>query len=235
MAQVAEAPLYLVHLSHEESLEAINQARGRDQVVFGETRPCYLHLSRRALDGPDGDLYASWPALREPEQMEILWQGLGSGVLQTVATDHDGWSLTQKRSGKRVDEMLAGMAGLETLVPMLHSEGVLKGRLDLRRMVEVTSTNPAKLFGLYPRKGVIEVGADADIVVFDPKLTRTIRHQEMHSAADWDPFEGWRITGWPRMTLSRGDIIVENGVVLARAGRGRLLSRKRFSESTAAV
>ena len=186
-------------------------------------------------DGPDGELYTSWPALREPNQMAILWQGLASGVLQTVATDHDGWSLIQKRAKHKVDEMLAGLAGLETLVPMLHSEGVLKRRLTVNRMVEVTATNPAKLFGLYPRKGTIAVSSDADIVLFDPGARRVIRHQEMHSAADWDPFEGWEVEGWPRMTLSRGDIIVEDGRVLAAPGRGRLLRRKKFSETTAAL
>ena len=235
LAQVAEVPCYLVHLSCEESLESLSRAQGKGQTVFGETRPCYLHLSRDAMNGENGHLYAGWPPLREADQMDILWQALDSGVLQTIATDHDGWSMTQKHNSDKVDEMLAGMAGLETLVPMLHSQGVLRNRLDINRMVEVTSTNPAKLFGLYPRKGTISIGSDADIVVFDSRQRKIIRAENMHSASDWDPFEGWEVRGWPRMTLSRGEVIVDNGKVLAEAGRGRLLKRRRFSETDARV
>ena len=233
MAQVAEVPAYLVHLSCEESLESLAQARGRGQTVYGETRPCYLHFSRARMEEEDGILYAGWPPLREADQMEILWQGLESGVLQTVATDHDGWSFQQKKTFDKVDEILAGMAGLETMVPLLYSQGVLKKRLSLNRMVEVTASNPARLFGLYPRKGAIQVGADADIVAFDPDAKKVIRADEMHSAADWDPFEGWEVQGWPRLTLSRGEVVVDRGRVLARPGRGRLLKRDRFSETVA--
>ncbi|MCY4408750.1 MAG: dihydropyrimidinase [Rhodospirillaceae bacterium] len=233
LAQVAEVPAYLVHLSCEESLESLAKARAKGQTVYGETRPCYLHFSREKMEEENGILYAGWPPLREADQMEILWQGLESGVLQTVATDHDGWSFQQKKSFERVDEILAGMAGLETMVPLLYSQGVLKKRLSLNRMVEVTATNPARLFGLYPRKGAIQVGADADIVAFDPRARKTIRAEDMHSAADWDPFEGWEVEGWPRMTLSRGEVVVDRGQVLARPGRGRLLKRDRFSETVA--
>ena len=233
LAQVAEAPAYLVHLSCEDSLESLDRARGKGQTVYGETRPCYLHFSKEKMLEENGILYAGWPPLREADQMEILWQGLESGVLQTIATDHDGWSLQQKKTFDKVDEILAGMAGLETMVPLLYSQGVLKNRLDINRMVEVTATNPARLFGLFPRKGTISIGSDADIAVFDPNVKKTIRAQEMHSAADWDPFEGWEVEGWPRMTLSRGEVIVDNGKVLARPGRGELLRRNRFSETVA--
>ncbi len=233
LAQVAEVPSYLVHLSCEESLEQVNRARGKGDMVFGETRPCYLHLSREKLDGPDGHLYTGWPPLRESDQMDILWQALDSGVLQTIATDHDGWAAVQKKNSDKVDEMLAGMAGLETMVPMLYSQGVLKNKLNLNRMIEVTATNPAKLFGLYPRKGTITVGSDADIVLFDPGYKKIVRADDMHTAADWDPYEGWEVTGWPRMTLSRGDIVFENGKITGEAGRGQLLKRGKFSETTA--
>ena len=233
MAQLAETPAYLVHLSCEESLESLDRARGKGQTVYGETLPCYLHFSRARLEDEDGILYTGWPPLREADQMEILWQGLESGVLQTIATDHDGWSRQQKRRFDRVDEMLAGMAGLETMVSLLYSQGVLKRRLTLNRMVEVTATNPARLFGLYPRKGTIQVGADADIVAFDPKARKIIRADDMYSAVDWDPFEGWELEGWSRMPLSRGEVVVDDGRVLARPGRGQLLKRERFSETVA--
>ena len=125
------------------------------------------------------------------------------------------------------------MAGFETMVPMLYSQGVLKNRLNINRMVEVTATNPAKIFGLYPRKGTISVGSDADIVVFDPSYKKVIRSEEMHSAADWDPYEGWEVTGWPRITLSRGEVVFENGKIIGQAGRGQLLKRDKFSETLA--
>jgi dihydropyrimidinase len=128
-----------------------------------------------------------------------------------------------------VEDLLPGMSNLETILPMLYSEGVGTGRLSLNRFVEVISTNPAKLFGLYPQKGTIAVGSDADIVIFDPKKEVTIRHRDMHSRSDYELYEGFSVTGWPTMTLSRGEVIVENGKVLGSSGRGKLLRRKKFS------
>ncbi len=229
MARYAEAPIYLVHLSCEEALAPIREARARGQVVYGETRPIYLHLSRERFEEPEGERYVGWPPLREASQRQAMWDGLRADNLQTVATDHCGWTLTQKKQGKTVDELLPGMSNLETLLPMLYSEGVGKGRLSLNRFVEVISTNPAKLFGLYPQKGTIAVGADADLVVFDPKKEVTIRHRDMHSRSDYELYEGFQVTGWPVLTLSRGEVIVDNGKVLGQAGRGKLLKRGRFT------
>lgn len=231
MAVIADAPIYLVHLSCEQSLDAINNARARGQSVYAETRPIYLHLSReRYEDQIDPERYASWPPLRHADQMEILWQALDHNVLQTVASDHIGWSLAQKKSRNKVDELIPGMANLETMVPMLYSEGVRKKRMSLQRFVAVTAANPAKIFGLYPQKGTIAVGSDADIVVFDTEREVTIRQPDMHSNQDWELHEGFEVTGWPAMTISRGEVIVDNGKVLGKAGRGRLVKRKRFSD-----
>lgn len=229
MARYAEAPIYLVHLSCEEALAPIREARANGQIVYGETRPIYLHLSRERFEEPEGERYIGWPPLREASQMEVMWNGLRSDNLQTVATDHCGWNLAQKKAKERVEELLPGMSNLETIMPMLYSEGVGKGRLSLNRFVEVISTNPAKLFGLYPQKGTIAVGSDADIVIFDPKKEVTIRHRDMHSRADYELYEGFQVTGWPTHTLSRGEVIVENGHVLGSSGRGKLLRRKKFS------
>ena len=228
MAKYAEAPIYLVHLSCEEALAPIREARAQGQIIYGETRPLYLHLSRERFEEPDGERYVGWPPLREASQMQVMWDGLRNDNLQTVATDHCGWNLAQKKEGKTVDELLPGMSNLETLIPMLYSEGVGKGRLSLSRFVEVSATNPAKLFGIYPQKGTIAVGSDADIVIFDPNKEVTIRHRDMHSRVDYELYEGFQVTGWPTHTLSRGEVIVENGSVLGNAGRGRLLKRKRF-------
>lgn len=229
MARYAEAPIYLVHLSCEEALAPIREARANGQIVYGETRPIYLHLSRERFEEPEGERYIGWPPLREASQMEVMWNGLRSDNLQTVATDHCGWNLAQKKAKERVEELLPGMSNLETIMPMLYSEGVGKGRLSPNRFVEVISTNPAKLFGLYPQKGTIAVGSDADIVIFDPKKEVTIRHRDMHSRADYELYEGFQVTGWPTHTLSRGEVIVENGHVLGSSGRGKLLRRKKFS------
>jgi dihydropyrimidinase len=229
MARYAEAPIYLVHLSCEEALAPIREARARGQIVYGETRPIYLHLSRERFEGPEGERYIGWPPLREASQMDAMWNGLRADNLQTVATDHCGWNLAQKKAKQRVEDLLPGMSNLETIMPMLYSEGVGKGRLSLNRFVDVISTNPAKLFGIYPQKGTIAVGSDADIVIFDPKKQVTIRHRDMHSRSDYELYEGFQVTGWPTHTLSRGEVIVENGNVLGSSGRGKLLRRSRFS------
>ncbi len=231
LARVADAPVYLVHLSCQESMDELNDARAKGQTVYGETRPIYLHLDRERFNSKvDPERYVGWPPLREADQMEVLWQALESNVLQTVATDHVGWSMAQKQAESTVDELLPGMSNLETMLPMLYSEGIGKGRLSRKRFVEVIATNPAKIFGLYPQKGTIAIGSDADIVVFDPKKDVTIRHENMHSNQDWELHEGFEVTGWPVMTLSRGEVIVEDGKVLAQAGRGKMLRRRKFGE-----
>ena len=151
-------------------------------------------------------------------------------MLQTLASDHTGFSLRQKKLYAKVDELVPGQSALETMLPMLYSEGVRKNRLSLNRFVEVSSTTPAKIFGLYPEKGTIAVGSDADLMVFDPLKPVTIRQRDLHSRQDWEIFEGFQVVGWPVMTFSRGDLIVENGKVLAEPGRGRLIKRRHFSQ-----
>lgn len=231
MARLADVPAYLVHLSCEEGLDALNDARARGQVAYGETRPIYLHLSRdRFAADPDPERYVGWPPLRDADQMEVLWQALDSSVLQTLASDHTGFSMRQKKLYSKVDELVPGQSALETMLPMLYSEGVRKNRLSLNRFVDVTATTPAKIFGLYPEKGTIAVGSDADLMVFDPLKPVTIRQRDLHSRQDWEIFEGFQVVGWPVMTFSRGDLIVENGKVLAEPGRGRLLKRRHFTQ-----
>ena len=182
MAHMADVPAYLVHLSCQEGLDALNDARGRGQTCYGETRPIYLHLSReRFNEEVDPERYVGWPPLREADQMEVMWQALDSGVLQTVATDHVGWNMKQKKASVTVDELLPGMSNLETVLPMLYSEGVRTGRLSPNRFVDVSATKPAKLMGMYPQKGTIAVGSDADIMVFDTEKPVTIRQSDMHS------------------------------------------------------
>ena len=177
-------------------------------MVLAETRPIYLYLTEERFLEPNGAKYVGYPPLRSAEHRDALWEALADGTVDVVATDHCSWTLERKLSADRFTRMPPGMSNLETLVPMLYSEGVAKGRISISRWVDLTATNAAKIFGMYPRKGAIVEGADADLVVFDPNRKVTINAREMHSRADYDPFEGFEVTGWPAMTISRGTPIV---------------------------
>ena len=205
------------------------RARGRGLPVFGETRPLYLHLTRDVFNGPQPGIFVGHPPLREAADVEACWSALRSGLLSTVCSDHIPYSLATKTDpGRTFATAQPGMANLETQLPMVYSEGVRKGRISLERLVAVLCTNPANIAGLAPRKGTIAPGADADLIVFDPEKTRTIHAPEMQSAADHDIFEGWEVTGWPAVTISRGDVIFEDGRVTAAAGRGDFVPRSKF-------
>ncbi|MER3420387.1 MAG: dihydropyrimidinase, partial [Chloroflexota bacterium] len=197
-----------------------------------ETRPIYLYLTRECFSLPnnEGAKFVGQPPLRERADVDALWEALRGGDLATVCTDHIPYPSAVKMDPAHTFATIPpGVSNLETLLPMLYSEGVRKGRITLPRLVQLVATNPARIAGLAPRKGTIAPGADADLVLFDPRLTRVVRTAEMHSAADYDPFEGWEVTGWPVMTIARGEVIVERGRVLGRLGRGRFVSRARFS------
>jgi dihydropyrimidinase len=229
MTELSDAPAYFVHLSSREAVDEVRRARARGRVVLAETRPIYLYLTEERFLEPNGAKYVGYPPLRSAEHRDALWSALADGTIDVVATDHCSWTLERKVSASRFTRMVPGMSNLETLVPMLYSEGVAKGRISISRWVELTATNAAKIFGMYPRKGAIVEGADADLVVFDPNRKVTINSREMHSRADYDPFEGFEVTGWPTMTISRGAPIVTNRKVEAPAGRGEFIARARFS------
>jgi dihydropyrimidinase len=209
----------------------LREARAQGLSVYGETRPIYLFFTRAQYRLPDneGAKFVGNPPLRDETDVEALWTALGTGELSMVCSDHVGRLVASKKDPVHTFATIPpGMPNLETLIPMLYSEGVRKGRIPLPRMVEIVSTNPARLAGLEPRKGAIRIGADADLVIFNPHLTRTIRATEMKSASDFDPFEGWQVTGWPTMTLSRGEVVYKNGEILGKLGRGRFVPRARF-------
>ncbi len=225
-AETTGCPSYIVHLSNARALAACLDARNRGVRVYVETRPLYLHLTEERHQEDHGAKYAAAPPLRGQSDVNALWAALAGGNIDTLATDHAPWTLAQKLDPERdATNLRAGVADLETSLPMLYSAGVLQGRISLEQFVAVTSTNPAKLFGLYPKKGSIDVGCDADLVVWDEQETRTIDGASMHSRADYSPYDGVEVTGWPKFTISRGELVAKGNDVVAKRGRGRLAHR----------
>ncbi len=227
---IAGAPIYLVHLSSRRAIEALRAGRARGINAYGETRPLYLHLTREAFERPDGAIFVGQPPLRTLDDQAALWEALADGTLSTVGTDH-----FPHRRADKLDPSLTfasvrpGVANLRTLLPMLYSEGVRGGRISLTRLVDIVCSTPARLAGLAPRKGAIAVGADADLVILDPDLTRTVRSADLRSNADHDVFDGWEVTGWPVLTISRGVIVAREGEITGPAGHGRFTPRAPFA------
>jgi dihydropyrimidinase len=226
VCEATGAPICIVHLSSAAALESARRARARGLPVFVETRPFYLHLTADAHQGSEPGRFVGMPPLRSQGDVDALWRGLADGTIHTVASDHAPWFLADK-----VDPALdvrtcrKGIAEIETMLPMLFAAGVTSGRLSLERFVAVTATNAARLNGLYPRKGTIAVGADADLLVLDPRRTRTVDARQMQSRADYCVYDGVRVTGWPRFTVSRGEVVLADGEISARPGRGQLVPR----------
>jgi dihydropyrimidinase len=219
-------PSYIVHLASARALAACHDGRSRGVPVYVETRPMYLHLTRERYEEQEGAKYAGAPPLREQTDVDAMWAALAFGNIDTLATDHAPWMLAEKLDPELdATNLRQGVADLETSLPMLYSTGVLSGRISLEQFVAVTSTNPAKLFGLYPQKGTISVGGDADMVVWDDQISRTIDGATMHSRSDYSPYDGFEVTGWPKYTISRGDVVAEGSNVIGQAGRGRLVRR----------
>jgi dihydropyrimidinase len=232
LARATGAPIYVVHLSSAAALQHCRKARAEGLRVYVETRPLYLYLTRERFEAADGAKYTGAPPLREQADVDAMWHGLQSGDIQCVCTDHAPWTLRQKLDpALTVATVRNGVADLETLMPMLFSEGVRTGRLSLSRFVELTSTNPAKIFGLYPQKGTLAVGSDADLVVWDPELSRIIDGASMYSHAGYSVYDGREVRGWPVFTISRGEIVLDHGKVTATRGRGRWVRRAHMRDA----
>jgi dihydropyrimidinase len=236
LAQAAGASLYIVHLSSAEALEQVRWARARGLPVFAETCPHYLALdeSRYELSARDAARYVISPPLRSTADREALWDGLADGSLALVATDHVPDRLAVEKQGWRqsFDRISNGAPGIETLLTLLYSEGVVAGRISLERMVDLLSSTPARLFGL-ASKGAIEVGRDADLVLFDPAAKRTIRAADLHHTSDYTPYEGMAVQGAVRTVLARGEEVVRDGVFVGRRGFGRFQERRPFGSERA--
>jgi dihydropyrimidinase len=226
IARTAGAPIYIVHLSSAAALDRCRQARAEGLPVHVETRPLYLHLTREVFAQPDAAKYVGAPPLRTQADREALWAGLAAGDVDTVCTDHAPWTLADKLDPElNVITARQGVADLETLMPMLFSEGVVTGRISLDQFVDLTSANAARLFGLYPRKGVIAVGSDADLVLWDPQQRRTIDGAHMQSRAGYSVYDGWQVQGWPRFVIQRGQVLLADGESRATPGQGQWLRR----------
>ena len=226
-AEATGAPVYVVHLSSARALAVCAEAQARGIPVYVETRPLYLHLTRERFEDEDGAKYVGQPPLRKQADVDALWAGIQQGVVHTVCTDHAPWSLAAKLDpAHTLTNLRPGVENLQTMLPMLYSEGVRTGRITLSRLVEVTATNAAKLFGLYPRKGTVAVGSDADLVIFDPTLTRRVEGSMLKSNADYSVSEGWSVTGWPVLTLRRGEIVYRDDEVIGQPGSGVILPRE---------
>jgi dihydropyrimidinase len=230
LAEAAGVPVYFVHLSSRDALEAVTAARGRGSMAFAETCPQYLFLSIDDLgNGFEGAKYVCSPPLRPKDHQEDLWRGLRTDILQLVGTDHCPFDFEGQKELGRGDfrKIPNGLPAIEDRVDLLHHGGVVGGRISRERWVEITSTAPAKMFGMYPRKGVIAVGSDADILVYDPNRKRTISAATHHMDVDYSLFEGWEIQGASDVVMSRGTVVVRDGQWVGPAGHGQFLKRGR--------
>ena len=229
LAAQAEAPLYAVHLSCSAALTHVRAARDRGQPIYAETCPHYLTLddSRYDLPPEDAARYVISPPLRSPADRDALWAGLTDGSLALVATDHvpDRASVEKQTWRESFDRISNGAPGIETLLTLVYSEGVAKGRISIERMVDVLSTTPARLFGLNG-KGAIEVGRDADLVIFDPTERRTIHARDLHHTSDYTPYEGLAVAGGVVSTLVRGQFVVRDGHFVGQRGFGQFQERR---------
>ncbi|MEX2046486.1 MAG: dihydropyrimidinase [Chloroflexota bacterium] len=229
-------PLYIVHLSAAQALEQVRLFRDRGLPAYAETCPQYLFLSVDNYDEPgfDGAKYVMSPPLREKWHQDELWKGLARNDLQVISTDHCPFCMKEGFQGQPKQKELGigdfskipnGAPGVETRMYLTYDGGVVQGRITLNRWVEVTSTTPAKIMGMFPRKGTIAVGSDADIVVWDPRATHTISAKTHHMRVDYNPYEGRKVKGKPAVVMSRGEVIVEKDKFLGRKGRGRFIKR----------
>jgi dihydropyrimidinase len=232
LAELIDVPVMIVHVSNGEAMEEIRRAQQRGLKVFGETCPQYLVLTEKDMEGlnMEGAKYVCSPPPRDVASQKACWEGLQQGVFQVFSSDHCPfrYDTTGKLAPKGRTSFRwvpNGIPGIETRLPILFSEGVVKKRIDLNRFVALSSTNHAKTYGLYPRKGTITVGSDADIAIWDPAREVTISRDVLHDGADYTPYEGLRVTGWPVTTLVRGEVVVEDGKLVGRKGAGQHIAR----------
>lgn len=231
LAELADVPVLIVHVSGREAVAQIREAQGLGLKVYAETCPQYLLLTEDDLGGEgfEGAKCICSPPPRDAANQAVIWHGLENGTFQVLSSDHAPFAYAGPHgkqaagAGAPFPQVPNGIPGLETRLPLLMTHGVMAGRIDIHTFVAVTSTQPARLYGLAPRKGTIAIGADADVVVWDTDLDTVVRNDRLHHAVDYTPYEGQRLTAWPRCTLSRGRVVWREGRYLGEAGRGEFL------------
>jgi len=234
LARIAGCPLYVVHVSCKEAVEPIARARAAGLNVWGETCTQYFFVDYTFLERPDfeGAKYVYTPPPRDKANHDVLWHAVNTDILSVISTDHAVFNWEDQKALGRHDfsKIPNGGPGIENRLQMIHQFGVREGRISLNRMVELLATNPAKLFGLYPRKGTLAVGSDADIVIFDPDMKVTISAETHRSRVDYNLYEGTEVVGSPEIVLLRGNVLVEGDELVASPGIGQYVSRARFGE-----
>ncbi len=231
-AELLDTPILIVHVSSGTVVEEIRRAQARGLPIFAETCPQYLFLSSEDIDTVDmsGAKCVCTPPPRGRANQPDMWRGLLDGTLAVFSSDHSPWNYSDKIAGgphKPFTDVLNGIPGIETRLPLLFSATQPQQRLTLNQFVDITTTTPAKLYGLYPRKGVIALGSDADFAIWDADRNVTIRNEMLHHAVDHTPYEGMQVTGWPVVTISRGEVLCADGEVTSKAGRGNFLRCER--------
>lgn len=232
LSELVETPILICHVASAGAVEIIRRAKARGLPVYGETCPQYLFLSAEDIDTPDmsGAMCVCTPPPRERSNQPEMWRGLLDSTLEVFSSDHSPWNYWEKIEGgidTPFTKIPNGVPGIETRLPLLFSAAVNTGRMSLQQFAEVTATAPARLYGLHPRKGEIDVGADADLAIWDPKREVTITNSMLHHATDHTPYEGMSVRGWPVTTISRGDVVWKDGAVLSSPGRGRFVHAAR--------
>ncbi len=234
LAELLDAPVFIVHVSSAEAAAEIRRARARGARVFAETCPQYLFLTAEDLDreGMTGAMFCCSPPPRDRASQETLWRGLADGTIQVFSSDHAPYRFDE--TGKLAngpdapfDRIANGVPGIEVRMPLLFSEGVLKGRIDIHRFVELTSTRAAKIYGMFPQKGSISIGADADLVIWDQDLEVAIESAKLHDNVGYTPYEGRKVKGWPATVLSRGRVVVDGGELQVERGSGEFVAREK--------
>lgn len=234
LAELVDQPLLIVHVSSRQATEAIRDAQTRGLRIYGETCPQYLLLKLDDLDrkGMDGAMFCCSPPPRDIDSQDALWTGIQNGTFQIVSSDHAPYRFDETGKLKAgldapFNKLANGVPGIELRLPLLYSEGVRKGRIDIHRFVQLTSTNPARLYGLFPRKGTIAVGTDADFAIWDMDRKMTVSWDQLHDNAGYSPYAGQELIGWPTTVINRGRIVVDQGELHVKPGTGTFIPRAR--------
>src|SRR3954453_1270704 len=224
LAELVGAALYMVHVSAASGVQAVQEARGRGVPIYGETLHQYANHTSADYRLPNGQMFHTYPSIKGEEDQRALWAGMANGTISTVATDEVCTTLAVKTQGNKIDDTTGGNTGVEPRMAIVYTQGVVRRGFSLERFVNLTSANAAKILGLYPQKGAIASGSDADIAIIDPTVRKTLRQADLHES-DYSPWDGWEIAGWPTMTIQHGKVVVENGQLTAEPTGGRRLRR----------